>query len=119
MKKAVHCKVIDVFTKDFKYEYFDLLKKYALLKSEKKNIQDELDEISAIYNDSHCGYHSLDENGVFIRINSTLLKWLGYTEEELLGKKKITDILTPHDVSNFRKNSLIFKSPSNIKNKFH
>jgi PAS domain S-box-containing protein len=119
MKKTAHCKVIDVFEEDYKLQYADLLEKYALLEAEKNRIQLELTEMESIYNKSPCGYHSLDENDIFIRINDTLLKWLGYTREELIGKRKITDILSPHDIINFRKNSLIFKKPGNVKNKFH
>ncbi|MEO5999288.1 MAG: PAS domain-containing sensor histidine kinase [Chitinophagaceae bacterium] len=118
MKKAEQDKVMNV-TGDSKFKYFNLLKKTALIDDEKYQMQLELNELYSIYNDSPGGYYSVNENDVFIRINDTLLKWLGYTREELIGKKKITDILTPHDVVNFRKNSLIFKSPAKIKNKFH
>ena len=35
-----------------------------------------------LYNHAPCGYHSLDKDGVFVRINDTELSWLGYTREE-------------------------------------
>ncbi|UOA10233.1 diguanylate cyclase domain-containing protein [Methylobacter sp. S3L5C] len=40
-----------------------------------------------------CGYHSLDSDGVFIRINDTELQWLGYERDEVIGKMKFTDFI--------------------------
>lgn len=119
MKKAVHNSVIDTNEGDYKFKYFELHEKVLLLEEERNQCQLELDEYKSIYNESPCGYHSLNENNTFIKINDTLLKWLGYTREEIINKKKITDILSPLDIINFRKNSLIFKKPGNIKNKFN
>lgn len=56
------------------------------------------DETEDLYNNAPCGFHSLDNDGVFIRVNETELRWLGYTREELIGKKKITDVLAPESV---------------------
>jgi PAS domain-containing protein len=53
------------------------------------------EEISDLYNNAPCGYHSLDKNGTFIRINDTELRWLGYSREEVIGKMKIGDVITP------------------------
>ena len=38
-------------------------------------------EIEDLYNNAPCGYHSLDKDGVFLRINHTALGWLGYTPQ--------------------------------------
>jgi PAS domain S-box-containing protein len=57
-------------------------------------IQAASDEIRDLYNAAPCGYHSLDRNGVFVRINDTELEWLGYRRNEVIGKKKITDLMT-------------------------
>jgi PAS domain S-box-containing protein len=119
MKKAAeNDNAIDVIEDDYKAKYFELLDKVSLLEKQKMQCELELDEYKSIYNESPCGYHSLNEHDVFIQINDTLLKWLGYTREEIINKKKITDILSPQDTITFRKNSLIFKKPGNIKNKF-
>jgi PAS domain S-box-containing protein len=40
-----------------------------------------------LYEFAPCGYFSLAPDGTIIKINSTLLKWLGYKEKELLGQK--------------------------------
>ena len=54
--------------------------------------QQELDDL---YNNAPCGYHSLDKNGLIVRMNMTELNWLGYSHDELVGRLKISDLLTP------------------------
>ena len=51
--------------------------------------------IEDLYQNAPCGYHSIDADGRFCLINDTELAWLGYRREELVGRKLITDILTP------------------------
>ncbi len=53
------------------------------------------DEIEDLYNHAPCGYYSLSKDFVFIRINDTMLKWLGYTRDEVVGKLTIFDIIIP------------------------
>ena len=53
------------------------------------------DQLADLYHNAPCGYHSLDPDGVFIQINDTGLKWLGCTREEVVGKMRFTDLLTP------------------------
>ncbi|MBE7177257.1 MAG: PAS domain S-box protein [Mucilaginibacter polytrichastri] len=40
-----------------------------------------------LYQTAPCGYFSLSPDGTLIKINQTLLAWLGYTEEEMIGEK--------------------------------
>jgi len=51
-------------------------------------------EVMDLYQNAPCGYHSVDSDGRIVRVNDTELAWLGYSRDELLGKK-LTDILTP------------------------
>ena len=73
--------------------------------TERKQAQEALqrsaDEIRDLYNHAPCGYHSLDKDGVFVRINDTELEWLGYAREDLLGKLKFSDLLAPGSLSTF------------------
>jgi two-component system CheB/CheR fusion protein len=39
-----------------------------------------------LYQNAPCGYLSLSPNGTIIKINRTLLSWLGFDERELIGK---------------------------------
>jgi PAS domain S-box-containing protein len=46
-----------------------------------------------LYDNAPCGYHSLDENGVFLSINQTELNWIGYKREEVVNKMHFIEIL--------------------------
>jgi PAS domain S-box-containing protein len=62
------------------------------------------EEIEDLYNHAPCGYHSLDKDGTFVRINDTELAWLGYRREEMLGKMHFPDIVTQQSLETFRAN---------------
>jgi two-component system cell cycle sensor histidine kinase/response regulator CckA len=51
-------------------------------------------EISDLYHHAPCGYHSLDADGRFVKINDTELSWLGYRREEI-ERMAFTELLTP------------------------
>lgn len=59
-------------------------------------------EIVDLYEHAPCGYHSLDKDGVIQRINETELKWLGYSRDEIVGKKKLSDLLSPDSLMKFQ-----------------
>lgn len=52
-------------------------------------------EFNDLYHQAPCGYHSVDADGVLVRINDTELSWLGYHRDELVGKVRLRDLLTP------------------------
>jgi K+-sensing histidine kinase KdpD len=54
----------------------------------------QAEEIRDLYNHTPCGYHSLDKDGFFARVNDTELEWLQYTREELIGRRRFNDLLT-------------------------
>ena len=43
-------------------------------------------ELDIFYNHSPSGYFSTDEKGVINKVNDTLLIWLGYAKEDIIGK---------------------------------
>lgn len=57
-------------------------------------VQARTADLSDLYNNAPCGYHSIDENGVFIRMNDTELRWLGYTREEIIGKVRVDQVIS-------------------------
>lgn len=57
-----------------------------------------------LYEHAPCGFHSLDPNGVFLHINDTELNWLGYSREEVIGRKRWVDFLTPEGCQVFDEN---------------
>ena len=50
-------------------------------------------ELNDLYTNAPCGHYSLDTHGRFLRVNDTLLRWLGCTREEAVGKLGIADFL--------------------------
>lgn len=73
------------------------------------------DEVEDLYQHAPGGYHSLSEDGTFLRINDTELDWLGYSREEILGKMNFGDMLTERSRETFRVNYPIFKQQGWIK----
>lgn len=68
------------------------------------------DEIHDLYNNAPCGYHSVDQDGIIVRMNYTELSWLGYSSVEIVGRKKLTDILTPESRKAFEERFSDFKT---------
>ena len=68
------------------------------------------EEMENLYNNAPCGYHSLNEKGIFLRINHTELKWLGYTRDELIGEKKFSDLIAPENLPTFQENFSCLKT---------
>jgi PAS domain S-box-containing protein len=67
-------------------------------------LQKSVEEVLDLYNNAPCGYHSLDKDGVFDRINDTELFWLGYTRGEIIGKMNFASLLTPGSLTSFHEN---------------
>ncbi|MEQ9376825.1 MAG: CHASE3 domain-containing protein [Imperialibacter sp.] len=65
--------------------------------------------IKDLYDNAPCGYHSLDDSGNFIEINNTLLRWLGFSKEEVLHKKNFSDLLKEEEREVFKSNFQLFK----------
>jgi PAS domain S-box-containing protein len=72
-------------------------------------------EIHDLYNNAPCGYHSLDAQGLFVRINDTELAWLGYSRDEIVNHMNIQDILTPESKETFRQNFPVFKETGSLR----
>ncbi len=47
-----------------------------------------------LYNQAPCGYVTFLPDGKMIRANDTLLNWLGYAADELIGRMKFGDLLS-------------------------
>ncbi len=88
----------------------------AMNQSAEDMIRKHAEEVEDLYNNAPCGYHSLDADGVIIRINDTELRWLGYARQEVVGKMKFTDLLTHAGLRFFHENFPRFKSQGWINN---
>lgn len=88
--------------------------------NDRKQAEDALNksanEIEDLYQHAACGYHSLDKDGLIIRINDTELAWLGYTREEIVGRVKWQNIITPKSLEIFQANYSIFKKEGTVSN---
>ena len=68
------------------------------------------EEIEDLYNNAPCGYHLMDDKGIFLQINHTELKWLGYTQDELIGEKNFSDLIAPENLPTFQEDFLRLKT---------
>jgi PAS domain S-box-containing protein len=66
--------------------------------------QTQAEELQQLYDLAPCGYHSLDRDGLYLRINQTELQMLGYSWHEIVGKIRFVDILTPDSQLKFQAN---------------
>ncbi len=82
--------------------------------TERKKAEEEArrysEEISDLYNNAPCGYHSLGPDGTFLQMNDTELRWLGYERDEIVGRKKWGEILTARSQALYRKSFAQLKS---------
>jgi len=78
-------------------------------------LQKSAEEVLDLYNNAPCGYHSVDTDGLFVRVNDTELSWLGYTREEMIGRLNFSDVLTPESLAVFRENFPKFKAQGAIR----
>ncbi|GEO06827.1 hypothetical protein AAE02nite_44910 [Adhaeribacter aerolatus] len=52
-----------------------------------------LESAEDLYENAPCGYVSFLPDGTIVKINKTLLNWLGYSRKEVISKKKFIDFL--------------------------
>jgi phosphoserine phosphatase RsbU/P len=52
------------------------------------------DDIDDLYDSAPCGNLSTLLDGTIAKINTTLLGWLGYTRDDLVGRRRFSDLLT-------------------------
>jgi len=81
--------------------------------NELKRIESEREKANAeivdLYEHAPCGYHSLNLDGFFVRVNDTELSWLGYARDELVGKMRFEDLLVPESRDLFQRNYAAFR----------
>ena len=65
----------------------------------KEQLRQSSEEIRKLYDEAPCGYHTTTQSGVFVRMNATELRWLGYARDEVIGKLNIADVLAPSRLS--------------------
>lgn len=71
-------------------------------------------EYEDLYQNAPCGYHSLDKDGIFQRINETELNWLGYQRHEVIGRMRYVDLLDAPSRANFYENFPRFQETGEV-----
>ncbi|MEG4044406.1 PAS domain S-box protein [Microcoleus sp. Pol17_C1] len=93
-----------------------VIERTAELTEVNHSLQEYINQVEDLYNKAPCGYHSLDAAGTIIMINDTELKWLGYTREEIVHKKKFIDLIPLESKIIFYQNFPLFKKQGSINN---
>jgi sigma-B regulation protein RsbU (phosphoserine phosphatase) len=52
------------------------------------------ENVEDLYEQAPCGYCSCLPDGTLVKLNQTLLRWLGYTREELVASRCLQELLT-------------------------
>lgn len=53
------------------------------------------DDLDGFYDEAPCGFVSTLLDGTIVKVNATLLSWLGCGGAELVGRRRFADLLTP------------------------
>lgn len=75
----------------------------------------KLAEIEDLYQNAPCGYHSLNADGLIVRINDTELHWLGYTRDEVVNRLHASQLLNEESRRAFQTNFTQFKTSGELK----
>lgn len=88
--------------------------------TERKRAEQELrrksDEIEDLYENAPCGYFSQDGNGLIVRINATLLRWLGYERAAVVGQLTASALLSPASQALYGQIFRVFKRQGVLRN---
>jgi len=81
-----------------------------------KDLEKSEEKYRDLYENAPDGYYSLDPDGTILEVNNTWLLMLGYEREEVIGKMKLTELLTDDGLKIFQDTFPEFKSKGSVKN---
>jgi len=113
-KKVLTADEIDFVNRDLEEKYQELMRTSSLLESEKAKWKATFDEFDDFYNNAPCGYDTIDENGLIIKINQTFLNWLGYKREEVVNRINVIDLLSEKSTMLFYKYMPILRDKGHV-----
>lgn len=95
------------------YLFYVINKMMKVRNEVEEKLRKTANETRDLYDNSPCGYLSVGADIRFTNVNQTLLDWLGYTREEVIGKMKYEDFLSPESkalfIASFEKDFEKFK----------
>ena len=59
-----------------------------------ESTEQQLADVLAALNDAPCALMQTKDDGAFTRVNGTFCKWIGYSSEQLVGRRRLQDLLT-------------------------
>jgi PAS domain S-box-containing protein len=60
-------------------------------------------DLHDLYENAPCGYHSVGPDGTILRMNRTQLTWLGYSFQELVGKRKFAELVAARHYGDYQR----------------
>jgi PAS domain S-box-containing protein len=60
-------------------------------------------EIRRLYEDAPCGYFTVNEDGIVVKVNQTLLNWLGYQADGIADRMHILDLVVDENKPTIRR----------------
>ena len=51
-------------------------------------------DLQDLYENAPCGYHSIGADNTILRMNQRELTWLGFTQQEIVGKRKFQELVS-------------------------
>lgn len=81
--------------------YAGFMRDISERKEAERRIAEANNRLEDLYQNSPCGYYSLDEHGVFVRANDVSLQLLGCTREELLHRRSQSEFLSAEGARRF------------------
>jgi PAS domain S-box-containing protein len=58
-------------------------------------------DLRGLYDNAPCGYLTLDANGLISSMNRTELQWLDYSHDEIVGNRRMSDLLPADERASF------------------
>ena len=87
---------------------------HEALKLRERLLAKNAEDLQDLYDNAPCGYHSLDPDGLIIAMNQTELDWLGYTAQELIGRKHFVELIPLDRVERFKEQFAIVTKQGHV-----
>ena len=65
-----------------------------IVETRTRTLREKEQHFRDLYENAPLGYHTVDAEGLIVSMNRIELDWLGYSADEVIGKKKIVDLMT-------------------------